>query len=63
MNDDLAALLVGLGCPKEKSNEMAAQLEKRARQLSEQTGRTYEDAMAHLLNLMKHGWAARERGA
>jgi hypothetical protein len=62
MNDDLAALLVSLGCPKEKSTEMAAQLQKRARQLSEQTGRTYEDAMAHLLNLMRQGWAARERG-
>ena len=62
MNDDLAAVLVSLGCPKEKSTEMAAQLHKRAQQLSEQTGRTYEDAMAHLLNLMKQGWAAQQRG-
>jgi hypothetical protein len=63
MNEDLAALLVSLGCPNEKSTEMAAQLEKRARQLSEQTGRTYEEAMAHLLKLMSQGWAAKERGA
>jgi hypothetical protein len=63
MKDDLAALLASLGCPPEKSTEMAAQLEKRARQLSEQTGRTYEDALAHLLNLMRQGWAAKERGA
>ena len=62
MNDDLAVLLVSLGCPQEKSTEMAAQLQKRARQLSEQTGRTYEEAMAHLLNLMRQGWAAKERG-
>jgi hypothetical protein len=37
---------------------MAAQLDKRARQLAEQKGRTYDDALAHLLELMKHGWAA-----
>jgi hypothetical protein len=62
MNDDLAALLVSVGCPEEKSTEMALQLQKRARQLSEQTGRTYEQAMAHLLSLMKQGWAAKQRG-
>ena len=55
---DLANLLVSLGCPREKSSEMAAQLDKRAKQLSEQKGKTYEEAMAHLLNLMKQGWAA-----
>jgi hypothetical protein len=56
--DELAAALVGMGCPREKSAEMAAQLDKRARQLSEQKGRTHEDAMAHLLELMSKGWAA-----
>lgn len=59
---DLAALLVSLGCPQEKSVEMAAQLDKRAKQLAEQKGKTYEEAMAHLLNLMKQGWAAKEKG-
>ena len=59
---ELASLLVTMGCPQDKSDEMAAQLEKRARQLSERTGRTYEDAMAHLLKLMKQGWAAKEKG-
>jgi len=59
---ELASVLVTMGCPQDKSNEMAAQLEKRARQLSERTGRTYEDAMAHLLKLMKQGWAAKEKG-
>ncbi len=54
----LATALVALGCPPEKSAEMAAQLDKRARQLAEQKGRTYEQAMAHLLGLMKQGWAA-----
>jgi len=56
--EELAAALVGMGCPKEKSTEMAAQLDKRARQLSKQKGRSYEDAMAHLLQLMAQGWAA-----
>jgi hypothetical protein len=56
--EELATALVGMGCPKEKSSEMAVQLDKRARQLSEEKGRSYEDAMAHLLQLMAKGWAA-----
>ena len=56
--EQLATALVGMGCPREKSAEMAAQLDKRARQLSEQKGRSYEDAMAHLLALMAKGWSA-----
>ena len=56
--EELATALVRMGCPREKSVEMAAQLDKRARQLSEQKGRSYEDAMAHLLELMAKGWAA-----
>ena len=51
-----------MGCPVEKSAEMAAQLDKRARQLALQKGRGYEDALAHLLTLMKQGWAAKEKG-
>lgn len=56
---ELAAVLIALGCPKEKSAEMAAQLDKRARQLAEQKGRSYEDALEHLLKLMAQGWAAK----
>jgi hypothetical protein len=59
---NLASVLTMLGCPPEKSLEMAAQLDKRARQLSEQKEKTYEEAMAHLLALMKQGWAAKEKG-
>ena len=58
----LAAALTALGCPPEKSVEMAAQLDKRAAQLAKQKGRTYEEAMTHLLQLMKQGWSAQERG-
>ena len=60
--EQLAQLLVGLGCPVEKSAEMAAQLDKRARQLAAEKNRTYEEALAHLLGLMKQGWAAKEKG-
>ena len=59
---ELAAGLVALGCPSEKSMEMAAQLDKRARQLAAEKGQSYEAAMAHLLGLMQRGWAAKEKG-
>jgi hypothetical protein len=58
----LAAALVAIGCPPEKSAEMAAQLDKRARQLAVHKQTSYEAAMTHLLTLMKQGWAAKERG-
>jgi F0F1-type ATP synthase membrane subunit b/b' len=57
---ELAKALVALGCPSEKSAEMVAQLDKRAKQLAEQKGRTYEEALTHLLALMKQGWAAQK---
>jgi len=58
----LARALVGLGCPEAKSLEMAQQLDKRARQLSAEKNQTYEDSMAHLLTLMRQGWAAKAKG-
>jgi len=57
----IALALVALGCPAAKSAEMAAQLDKRAKQLAQQRGRSYEDALAHLLGLMSQGWAAKDR--
>jgi len=59
---DLAKVLVTLGCPADKSTGMAAQLDKRARQLAEQKGRRYEDALQYLLTLMRQGWSAKEKG-
>ncbi len=59
---ELAAVLERLGCPPEKTAEMAAQLDKRARQLAEQNDRPYDEALTHLLTLMRQGWAAKERG-
>jgi len=57
---DLAKILVALGCPSERSVEMAGQLDKRAKQLAAGKNRTYEDALTHLLTLMKQGWAAQK---
>ena len=60
---ELAKSLIALGCPAEKSAEMAAQLDKRSRQLAEQKGRSYDDALQHLLNLMRQGWSAQDKGS
>ena len=60
--EGLARALVALGCPEEKSLEMAQQLDKRANQVAVEKNQTYEDAMAHLLTLMRQGWAAKARG-
>lgn len=59
---ELAEVLVALGCPADKCAVLAAQLDKRARQLAEQKQRSYEDALAHLLGLMRQGWAAKDAG-
>src|SRR5438105_4523495 len=42
--DGLADALVAMGCPPQKSAEMAAQLDKRAKQLASQKGRSYDEA-------------------
>ena len=59
---ELAQILEQVGCPPAKSLEMAGQLDKRARQLAAQQNRSYEEALTHLLQLMKQGWAAPPRG-
>jgi hypothetical protein len=59
---ELAKALVAMGCPPEKSTEMTSQLDKRAKQLMELKGRSYDEALQHLLALMKQGWAAKEKG-
>jgi hypothetical protein len=55
---ELARALVAMGCPAEKSTEMAMQLDKRAKQLMKLKGRSYDEAIGHLLALMRQGWAA-----
>ena len=49
----LEQALQQFGVPEDKAPDMAAQLDKRARQLSEKGDRTYNQALLHLLNLMK----------
>ena len=61
-NSQLAQVLVALGCPAEKSAEMAAQLDKRAKQLAVEKNGTYEDALKHLITLMRQGWSAKQKG-
>ena len=50
---DIAAALAALGCPPEKAGPMAAQLLKRADQLAREKNRSREEALAHLLKLMR----------
>ena len=59
---ELATVLIALGCPQEKAPEMAAQLDKRAKQLAAEKKRTYDEALEHLLKLMAQGWAAKDKG-
>ena len=58
----LAQVLVALGCPAEKSADMAAQLDKRAKQLAAEKNRPYAEALQHLIGLMRQGWSAKEKG-
>ncbi len=58
----LAQVLVALGCPAEKSAAMAAQLDKRAKQLAAEKNRPYDEALKHLITLMRQGWSAKEKG-
>jgi len=59
---NLAKALTMLGCPAAKAEEMALQLDKRAQQLAQEKNQSYEEAMQHLLCLMRQGWAAQEKG-
>ena len=60
--EEIAPLLVRLGCPQQGSLEMGRQLDRRAHQLAETKGRSYDEALTHLLRLMAGGWAAQAAG-
>jgi hypothetical protein len=65
METDLAPLaqaLIALGCPAASAMDMAGHLDRRARQLSEATGKSHDEAMVHLLRMMASGWAAQAAG-
>ena len=48
----IATVLQGFGCPPDKCPEMAQQLHRRAGQLAEAKGRSYEEALGYLLRAM-----------
>ena len=50
-----------MGCPEAKAGEMAAQFAKRSEQLAKERNISREEAMTHLLQLMRQGWAAKEQ--
>ncbi len=58
--EELAQTLARLGCPPENCDQMAAQLDKRARMDAERKGTGYEAALTHLIGLMAQGWAAQQ---
>ena len=60
-NANLAKLLTTMGCPEAKAGEMAAQLAKRSGQLAVERNIPHNEAKAHLLSLMRQGWAAKEQ--
>ncbi len=57
----LEQALMQFGVPADKASEMAAQLDKRARQLAEAEDRSYEQALMHLLKLMKTAHEERDQ--
>jgi len=57
----LEQALMQLGVPAEKAPEMAVQLDKRAQQLAVAEDRTYEQALMHLLQLMKTAHEERDQ--
>ena len=56
----LRICLTQMGCPPQRCQEMAEQLLRRADQLAAAKGRSKEEALTHLLQLMRHGWAAQQ---
>ena len=57
----LEQALKQLGVPSEKTAQMASQLDKRAQQLSKTQDHTYDQALIHLLQLMKNAHDERDK--
>ena len=60
-NEDLAKLLINLGCPESRSVEMSHQLTKRSLQLAKERNQTQPESLAYLISLMSKGWAAQDK--
>ena len=50
--EQLAVAFTNMGATAESARVMASQLDKRARQLAESSGKSYEEALAHLLKIV-----------
>ena len=57
----LEQALMQFGVPAQKAPDMATQLDKRAQQLAKAEDRTYEQALMHLLQLMKTAHEERDQ--
>ena len=57
----LEQALMQFGVPAEKAPDMATQLDKRAQQLAAEGERTHEQALIHLLKLMKTAHEERDQ--
>ncbi|MBC8326848.1 MAG: hypothetical protein H8E27_14605 [Verrucomicrobia subdivision 3 bacterium] len=57
----LEQALQQFGVPPAKATPMAAQFDKRAHQLAAEGDRTYEQALIHLLQLMKNANTERQK--
>ena len=60
-NANLTKLLARIGCPESKVGEMASQLANCPDLLAKERNITGDQAMTHLLQLMRQGWAAKEQ--
>jgi hypothetical protein len=60
--EEIRDFLLKLGAPPADALAMAQQLDKRARQMQTERGQSYEEALGHLIGMLKQGWAAKERG-
>ena len=60
---ELAKVLEQLGCPGEKTEEMARLLDRRARMDADREGSGYDAALERLLGLMAQGWAVPKKTA
>jgi len=56
--DEIAGLLVKLGCPSYKCRDMAAQLRRRALMDADRKGTSFEAELQRLIGLMAQGWSA-----
>jgi hypothetical protein len=58
---EIESFLINLGVPVGNASAMAQQLQKRAKQLAEKRNQSYEEMLTHLINLLKQGWAAKQK--